>query len=234
MIRARVLYSKSAIGTQILLTQDGGSSILVDVGDGTLRDLAEAHFHFDTLKGILITHEHADHTGGLFSLLHFLKHVPHPAPLYILSPKPITYLGDFLVKPLMYSKIPFKVILKELGDGGATKFKIGSLEISFFRAAHVDFESIGYSIRDCQDGFRVVVSGDTMASQKLIRKVKGADLAILESTFEDGQEKFAKAFGHMTTSQAKKVGRLAKKAILVHQVPQEYFKIMNCAVIPSD
>ena len=204
------------------------------MGDGTLRDLAEARFHFDTLMGILITHEHADHTGGLFSLLHFLKHVPHPDPLYILSPKPITYLRRFLVKPLMYSKIPFKVILKEVGDDETTKVKIGSFEISSFRAAHVDFESIGYSIRDSQDGFRVVMSGDTMASRKLIREVKDADLAILESTFEDGQEKFARAFGHMTTSQAKKVGRLAKKAILVHQMPQEYFRIMTCAVIPSE
>jgi ribonuclease BN (tRNA processing enzyme) len=233
LIRARVLYSKSAIGTQILLTQnDRGSSFLVDVGDGTLRDLAEAHFHFDTLKGILITHEHADHTGGLFSLLHFLKHIPHPDPIYILSPKPITYLRYFLEKPLMYSKIPFKVILKEVDE--STKVKIDAFEVSSFRAAHVDFESIGYSIRDCKDGFRVVVSGDTMASQELTRRVKGADLAILESTFEDGQEKFAKAFGHMTTSQAKKMGRLAKKAILVHQMPQEYFKIMTCAVIPSE
>ena len=230
MINAKILYSKSSLGTQILLTRNK-SSLLVDVGDGALRDLANLHFRFDTLKAILVTHEHADHTGGLFSLLHFMKHLPHKGPLYILVPQPIQYIRNLIKKPLMYSKIPFKVIVKGVEDG--SKITLDRFEISSFRAAHVDFDSIGYSIRD-SEGFRVVVSGDTMASPQLRAAVKGADLAILEATFEDGQEKFAKAFGHMTVSQATKVGSLAKKTVLAHQMPQDYFAQMTCAKLPND
>ena len=163
MIEAKVLYSKSSIGTQILLTHEE-SSILVDAGDGALRDLTNAHFRFETLKAILITHEHADHTGGLFSLLHFMKHLPRTDPLYILSPKPVHYLRSLIEKPLMYSELPFKVLVEEIEEGD--KFSVGSFEISPFRAEHVDFDSIGYSIRDA-DGYRVVVSGDTRASEQL-------------------------------------------------------------------
>jgi ribonuclease Z len=228
LINANVLFSKSSIGTQILLSHKA-SSILVDAGDGTLRDLTNIHFQFETLKAILISHEHADHTGGLFSLLHFMKHLPRTDPLYILVPKPLQYIDKLIEKPLMYSEIPFKVEFKEVESGSKTV--VGSFEISPFRAAHVDFDSIGYSIRD-SDGFRVVVSGDTMLTPELIAAAKGADIAILESTFENGQEKYAEAFGHMTEAQAMEVGKLAKKVLLVHQIPQDYFVQMTCAKLP--
>lgn len=227
MIEANVLFSKSSIGTQILLTH-GESSILVDAGDGALRDLTDIGFQFETLKAILVTHEHADHTGGLFSLLHFMKHLPRSDPLYILAPKPVQYVRSLLEKPLMYSELPLKVIVKEMEDGD--KFSLRPFEIATFRAEHVDFDSIGYDVRD-NNGYRIVVSGDTRANNHLETAVNGADLAILESTFEDGQEKYAEAYGHMTVSQATKVGRLAKKTILVHQMPQDYFAKMTCADI---
>jgi len=76
-----------------------------------------------------------------------------------------------------------------------------------------------------------VVSGDTTASERLREEVKGADLAIVESTFEDGQEDYARLYGHMTVSQSKGIGRLAKNYIPIHQMPQDYFeKMKNCAV----
>lgn len=227
LIEIDVLYSKSSIATQILLTR-GASSILVDVGDGVLRDLTERHFRFETLDGILVTHEHSDHTGGLFSLIHFLKHLAHPNPLYVLTARPVNYLNNIFSKPLMYSDLPFEVKVNEVEEGD--RLTIGEFQISPFRASHVDFDSIGYSISD-SDGYRVVVSGDTRANEKLEDVVRGADVAILESTFEDGQEKFAESFGHMTVGQASKVGELAKKTILIHQMPQEYFSKMTCAVL---
>jgi ribonuclease Z len=230
LIKAKVLFSKSSIGTQILLTSEA-NSLLVDAGDGTLRDLTANAFEFETLKGILITHEHADHTGGLFSLLHFMKHIPRSEPLFLVSPKPIMYLKRLLEKPLMYSDIPFEVRLIEAEEGD--KIQLGPFAVAPFRAVHVDFESIGYSISD-GESFRVVVSGDTSPSDRLRELVRGADLALLEATFEDGQEKYAEMYGHMTVSQARGIGSLARELLLIHQMPQDYFAKMNCAAIPEE
>ena len=47
---------------------DGKSALVVDPGDANpvLQYLADSKLH---LKGILITHHHADHTGGILELL---------------------------------------------------------------------------------------------------------------------------------------------------------------------
>jgi ribonuclease BN (tRNA processing enzyme) len=60
-----VLYSRAGIGTQILVSSNGGD-VLLDVGDGTLRDLLSKEDGYDLsrLKGALITHGHCD---GRFS-----------------------------------------------------------------------------------------------------------------------------------------------------------------------
>lgn len=227
LIRTEVLYSKSAIATQILLSCEG-KSVLVDAGDGVLRDLTVRHFQFGNLLAVLITHEHSDHTGGLFSLLHFMKHFSRREPLQILVPKPAVYLGNLVKRPLMYSDLGFEVFVNEI-HGGKT-VKVGPFTIKSFRTNHVDFHSMGYSVSD-RSGFRVVISGDTMPSLTLKERVRGADLAVLESTFRDGQEEYAHHYGHMTVGQAKDIGELAKHLLLVHQMPQGYFKRMTCATI---
>ena len=84
-LRVRVLYSEAGIATQILITV-GGDYFLVDVGDGTLRDLRLHGINFRRLRGIFLTHGHFDHVGGLYALLGYLRVIGREEHLRIVFP----------------------------------------------------------------------------------------------------------------------------------------------------
>jgi ribonuclease Z len=67
-------------------------------------------------------------------------------------------------------------------------------------------------------GRRIVYSGDTRPSQRILRLAKGADLLIHEATFDDELLKRAKEDGHSTPSQAAETAKKAKvkRLILTH------------------
>lgn len=230
MTRVDVLYSISAVGTQILLSKNV-ASILVDAGDGTLRDLIARKFDFDTLKAVLLTHEHFDHISGLYSLVNFLTLLGRTEPLLITSPRPSERAASILRAPMMYYSPQFPISLVELSDGDEKE--IGDWMIRAFGVAHASSRSIGYSILD-DDGFRVVISGDTQRCTNLEREVIGADIAILECTFENKDRKLAEEYGHMVRSDAEALGRSAKQFLLIHSSPEGYFDKISCGGRPKD
>lgn len=220
----KVLYSKAGVATQIListLTCD----ILVDVGDGTLRDLLELDYNFEQLKGVAITHGHFDHVGGLWTLFGFLRMIGRTTDLFLIAPRSCSEVKN-LVEGFMAvygDTMPFGVILKELPD--EQKIMIGAIEVQAFSVIHRGstkiygigkrVPAVGYSIG--YDKQRIVISGDTGICQSLKKFVKGADLAILEAT---AKEKTAKNFEvHLSIEEATEIGKTAKKFILIHQWP---------------
>jgi len=226
MIDVDVLHSVSAVGTQILLTHNGEHA-LVDVGDGTVRDLVSREVDFETIKGILMTHEHFDHFSGLYGFLHFCRLLRRKEQIILVVPKPARIVTHLLKSPVMYEPLPFDVRLIELGECESTS--IGELEATAFSVEHGSANAFGYSIQDKQ-GFRVVVSGDTVSCKSLEHNVEGADVAVLEATYADDQEDLASKYGHMTRSQALALGKMAKRTVLVHSNPEYYFKKFQCAV----
>lgn len=226
MIDVDVLYSVSAIGTQILLTRNN-QHVIVDAGDGIVRDLVSRKVDFDNIRGILLTHEHFDHFSGLYSLLHFVRLQRRKEQFTVILPRPARVVPYLLKPPVMYEPIPFEVRLIELGAG--ERASVGELEASAFGVKHGSGNSLGYSIRD-QEGFRVVVSGDSACCSSLEHNVQGADIAVLDATYADDDEDLAAKNWHMTRSEALNLGRGAKRIILVHSNPEYYFRKFQCSV----
>jgi ribonuclease Z len=226
MIDVDVLHSVSAVGTQILLTH-GKEHAIVDVGDGTVRDLVSKSVDFERISGVLLTHEHFDHFSGLYVLLHFFRLQRRQAPLILVVPKPARVVNFLMRPPIMYESLPFEVRLVELNAN--ENVVVGELDVRAFAVEHGRANAFGYSIKDKQ-GFRIVVSGDTVSCENLERNIEGADIAILDATYADDRTDLASKHGHMTRSQALELGKRAKKTILVHSNPEHYFKTFQCAV----
>jgi len=220
----KVLYSKAGVATQTLISTLK-SDILVDVGDGTLRDLLELDYNFERLKAVAVTHGHFDHVGGLWTLLGFLRMIGRTSALFLIAP-PLCSEVENLVEGFMAvygDTMPFQVILKELAD--EEKTMIGAIEVQAFSVIHRGstkvygvgkrVAAVGYSISYNKQ--RIVISGDTGMCQSLKKFAKGADLAILEAS---AKEKTAKNFEvHLSIEEATEIGKTAKESILIHQWP---------------
>ena len=220
----RALYSKAGVATQILISTSK-CDILVDVGDGTLRDLLELDYNFERLKAIAITHGHFDHVGSLWTLLGFLRMIGRTSDLFLIAPRSCSEVKNLVdgFMAVYNDAMPFRLILKELSE--EEKIAIGRMEVQAFSVIHREstkiygvgkrVPAVGYSISYNKQ--RIVISGDTGMCQSLKNFVKGADLAVLEAT---AKEKTAKNFEvHLSIEEATEIVKTAKKFILIHQWP---------------
>ena len=225
----KVLYSRAGVATQILISTVE-CDVLVDVGDGILRDLLQVGYDFERLEAIAITHGHFDHVGGLWTLLGFMRMIGRTKDLLIIAPSNCIEV-EKLVKSftIIYNEtIPFKIILKELSE--EEKVNVGKMTVQAFPVIHRGaikvfgvlkrIPALGYSISYGRQ--RIVISGDTGLCQSLVKFTEGADLAILEATINKKNAKDSEV--HLSVREATEIGKKAKKFILIHKGSWAYGK----------
>lgn len=179
MIRFTVLGSGST-GNAVLICTDT-TRVLVDVGMSakeTLRRLSEVGEDPANLDGILITHEHSDHAGGLRV---FLKSVECPV-----------FISDATLDSYYSSKrgaqegesegLKRQVVLRDRTEriDSGHEFRIGDIDFEPFTVPHDAADNFGFVAE--KDGVKVATLMDFgHFTTSMNEKLRGCDALVLES-----------------------------------------------------
>ena len=204
-----------------VLVKAGGSSLLLDIGPGTIRRLLETGTTIFDVSYIFISHFHPDHIGELAAFLFSTKYPKtdqRKTPLTILAGRGFNFF--FKKLKMVYGQWielgegMLKII--ELDNAGPDYYKFEGFTVESAPVVHND-ESLGYKIT-CPDGKSIVYSGDTDFSDNLAELAGNADLFICESALPDD----LKVQGHLTPSIAGEIASRAnvKKLVLTHFYPE--------------
>ena len=181
------------------LLRVGDQNILIDVGDGASWQLAKAGVPLRSVKTVILSHLHFDHSGGLFAFLSQRYQSVSPGEVTIYGPPGTKALVDALVGAMVAAATGppaarqrliggpgdnVKVI--ELTDG--EKFVIGGTAITAAANSHYSFASgsaeaaryVSLSFRFDLPGRSIVYTGDTGPSANVEKLARGADLLIAE------------------------------------------------------
>jgi ribonuclease BN (tRNA processing enzyme) len=199
----------------------GGVFILLDIGPGTVRQLAVAGLTHEDIDYVAISHLHPDHTADLIHLIFATRHPPvlkKRKPFTIIGPKGFSRFLDLLKRPYgTWLDLPAGLMeIEELNTSKSDRREFKGFTLLSAPARHTA-QSIGFRIEDTS-GKSVVYSGDTGYCEEIIELARDADLLILESSFPDGQGKE----GHLTPSQAGEIATRAgaAKLVLTHFYPE--------------
>jgi len=171
-LRVSILASGSSGNLTLLETEH--TRLLVDAGLGkreTLARLAAVEATVDHLDGILITHEHADHCGGLPQMLGLWK-----APLYVTEP---TFVELKRVLPQRLEKRLRGVETIHAGQ----RFTIGDIDVHAFSIPHDAVEPVGFTFR--AGGVKMALVTDLGYLPELVKvHLRDSDCLMLESNHD--------------------------------------------------
>lgn len=130
-----------------------------------------------------------------------------PCLAYSIEEKPRR--GRFSLAKAKRLKIPEGPLYRQLQEGSSVKIRGRTIRP-------------GQVVGPKRPGRKMVYSGDTRPSRKIVVFAKGADVLIHDCTLDSSHKDLAAGFGHSTAAQAADIARRAgvKKLFLVHVSPR--------------
>ncbi|MGK2931760.1 MAG: MBL fold metallo-hydrolase [Solirubrobacterales bacterium] len=174
----------------------GGKVWIVDAGEGASLTMNRMQIAPERIAGVLMTHYHSDHIGGLGSvnLLRWVSDASLP-PMRVIGPPGVEQVvggfnqaytlddsyrvghhGADIINPGSGRMVPQEYSIPDAEDSMVVLDEDG-LKVTAFTVEHPPVEPcVGY--RFDYKGRSAVVSGDTTYCENLIRASKGADLLL--------------------------------------------------------
>jgi phosphoribosyl 1,2-cyclic phosphodiesterase len=193
-----VLVLGSGSAGNSTLVRGGGACVLVDAGLSArqleMRLLASG-VDPSTIDGVLLTHEHSDHTGGLNV---FLKRWKVPL-----------YCNALTARALKAPEFPGGVRLFETG----ARFVIKDLQIRAFSVPHDASDPVGFRIEEEQSGFGVLTDLG-YATRLVIEALRNIQGLLVETNYDDAllqndtkrpwsvKQRIASRHGHLSNADA--------------------------------
>lgn len=219
----KIIYSKGSVATQILVKLNRlDDYFLLDCGDGTLRDLINLNIALSKISAIMISHEHYDHIGGIYSLLGYFYFKKRTENLNIYVPdhaKSFKKIIDLINDNYQYKNL-YTVNLNLLHSGNIARFKDVNIEIfpAFHPCGIKDVDPVnksGFIYKFTAGLESIVYTGDTGYKKHLENIIKDNDLAIIEATYKTKAPEEQE--WHLEENTAKSLGKLAKNHLLIHK-----------------
>ncbi len=197
----------------------GDKTLLLDMGPGLLRRMAEAGIEINDVDMVFLSHFHPDHIGDFVPFVFASKYQIGRArerDLTILAGVGFGELYNGLVEVYGEWIIPetYRIHIEEMGED---RRDFGDFSVSTVKTNH-NPESI--AVRIDAGGRSLVYTGDTDRSESLVEISGGADLLIIDTAFPDDM----KVPGHLTPGEA---GEIAAKAKVKRVMPTHFYPPME-------
>lgn len=125
-----------------MMARCGGSSLLIDCGEGTQVALKEKGWSPKPIDLICFTHYHADHISGLPGLLLTMGNAERTSPVVIMGPKGVGRVVSSL--RCIAPELPFPLHFIDL-EADREHFHIGPYQLDAFKVNH-NVPCYGYAI----------------------------------------------------------------------------------------
>ena len=187
--------------------------MLVDAGLGkreTLRRLEVLAHSINAVDGIVISHEHSDHVGGLPQVLGLWR-----TTVYF---TPATYDATMASMPASGHKRLTHVEHFHPGD----RFSIGDIDICAFSIPHDAADPVGFTFQS--DDTKVAIVTDLGYMPELVKHhLRGADCLILESNHDLEMLKVGPYPWHIKQRVMSRTGHLSNDAVSEYLCDPESF-----------
>ena len=201
--------------TTMLALSTGADTLVVDCGGDVVQRLLAADIALESISGLIITHEHADHVSGfpLFMEKIWLAGRRRPLPVYGISPaldqarrcfETFDTSGWEDMPPIEWQAFPH--------EGETSVLENDIWHVTATPAQHAK-PNVGLRVEHAPEGRTVAYSCDTEPTSAFTRLAQQADVLVHEAT--------GAMSGHSSPEQAAQVAADAEagRLLLVHLPP---------------